>query len=100
MFRQFAIKYKKSGTRLPKVHLEEMGPRFDATLGIVKLPPPDVEREAMRVDKTLVKEEKANALSQGISDKVGKIYVHKQTEGLDEINRRKSLKGGLKKKEK
>ena len=100
LFRQFAIKYKKSGTRLPKVHLEEMGPRFDATLGRVKLPPPDVEREAMRVDKTLVKEEKTNAMSQGISDKVGKIYVHKQTEGLDEINRRKSLKGGLKKKEK
>ena len=65
----------------------------------MKLPPPDVE-EAMRVDKTLLKEEKSNALSQGVSDKIGKIYVHKQTEGLDEINRRKSLKGGLKKKEK
>ena len=100
LFRQFAIKYKKSGTRLPKVHLEEMGPRFDAIIGRVKLHPPDVEREAMRVDKTLLKEEKSNALSQGVSDKIGKIYVHKQTEGLDEINRRKSLKGGLKKKEK
>ena len=29
-----------------------------------------------------------------MSDKIGKIYVHKQTEGLDEINRRKRLKGG------
>ena len=27
LFRQFAIKYKKSGTRLPKVHLEEIIPR-------------------------------------------------------------------------
>ena len=100
LFRQFAIKYKKSGTRLPKVHLEEMGRTGTEIIGRVKLPPPDVEREAMRVDKTLLKEEKSNALSQGVSDKIGKIYVHKQTEGLDEINRRKSLKGGLKKKEK
>lgn len=46
MFRQCAIKYKKSGTRMPRVELDEMGPSFDFTLGRHQEAPADVRREA------------------------------------------------------
>jgi len=96
LFRQFAIKYKKSGTRLPLVHLDEMGPRFDAKVGRARPPPVDLEREALKVDKRILKEEKAQLDNGGIKDKVGKIHVQKQT-GLEDVNRARNLKGGLKK---
>ena len=40
LFRQCAIKYKKSGTRMPKVELHEMGPSFDLPSAGTRRRPP------------------------------------------------------------
>jgi ribosome production factor 2 len=52
-FRTYALKLKKSGTRLPRVELEEMGPCFDFALGRSQLAEPEVLREALKVPRVL-----------------------------------------------
>lgn len=46
--RQYTIRFKKSGTRVPRVALAEMGPRMALCVRRYRAAPPDVEREAMR----------------------------------------------------
>lgn len=82
MFRQCAIKYKKSGTRMPKVDLQEMGPSFDFTLGRHQEAPADVKRQAYAKPKGGKKTK--NMSEDSLEGKVGRLYVEKQT-GLEEM---------------
>ena len=52
-FRTYALKLKKSGTRLPRVELEEMGPCFNFTLGRKRFANTDVWGEAIKLPKVL-----------------------------------------------
>ena len=82
MFRQCVIRYKKSGTRLPKVELEEMGPSFDFVVGRHQEPPPDVKKQAYA--KAKIGKKVKNVEHDSLEGKVGRIYVEKQT-GLEEL---------------
>lgn len=77
LFRQYAVKYKKSGTRVPKVQLEEMGPHFDLKIRRRKEAPIEMEKEAMKHPKRTQKKVK-NVGMDDIDGKVGKIYVPRQ----------------------
>ena len=48
LLRQYVIKMKKSGTRIPRVALMEMGPRMDLVVRRHRLPPVDLEKEATK----------------------------------------------------
>lgn len=48
LLRQYTIKFKKSGTRIPRVALTEMGPSLDLSVRRHRLAPPDMEKEALR----------------------------------------------------
>lgn len=89
MFRQYVIKYKKSGTRLPLVELEEMGPSFDFTLGRHREAPPDVKREAYQQARVAKKQK--NVTMDAVEGKVGRLYVERQT-GLEALGAKK-MKG-------
>lgn len=89
MFRQYVIKYKKSGTRLPRVELAEMGPSFDFTVGRHREAPPDVKREAYQ--KARVAKKQKNTREDIIDGKVGRLYIEKQ-EGLESLGAAK-MKG-------
>ena len=89
MFRQYAIKYKKSGTRLPLVELAEMGPSFDFTCGRHREAPPDVKREAYQ--KARVAKKQKNVSDDVLEGKVGRLYVEKQV-GLEALGAAK-MKG-------
>jgi ribosome production factor 2 len=52
-FRVYCIKMKKSGTKLPRVELEEMGPRIDFVVRRTQFAPPDIMKEALRVPKEI-----------------------------------------------
>jgi ribosome production factor 2 len=52
-FRVYSVLMKKSGTRVPRIELEEMGPRLDLQLGRVQLPDSDMWKQATRVPKEL-----------------------------------------------
>ncbi len=82
MFRQCVIRYKKSGTRLPKCELEEMGPSFDFVVGRHQDPPPDVKKHAYARAK--IGKKVKNVEHDSLEGKVGRIYVEKQT-GLEEL---------------
>ena len=89
MFRQYAIKYKKSGTRLPLIALEEMGPSFDFTVGRHREAPPDLKREAYQ--KARVTKKQKNVSMDNVEGKVGRLYVEKQV-GLEKLGQHK-MKG-------
>eukprot|EP00899_Mesostigma_viride_P006842 jgi/Mesvir1/16159/Mv08428-RA.2 len=48
MLRHYVIRLKKSGTKIPRVELEEMGPRMDLRVRRTREAPPDLRKEAYR----------------------------------------------------
>ncbi|KXZ44234.1 hypothetical protein GPECTOR_70g464 [Gonium pectorale] len=75
--RQYAIRFKKSGTRIPRVVLTEMGPHMGLSVRRYRLPPSDMQQEAMRQPK-LGKKKQKNVSSDLLDGKVGRIYMPKQ----------------------
>jgi hypothetical protein len=53
LFRTYGIQLKKSGTRLPRAELEEMGPSFDFVIRRTRFATPDVWKTATRVPREL-----------------------------------------------
>jgi ribosome production factor 2 len=89
MFRQCAIAYKKSGTRMPRVELREMGPSFDFKTARHQEAPSDVKKRAYAKPK--VGKKTKNVEHDSLEGKVGRIYVEKQT-GLEDMGMMK-MKG-------
>jgi ribosome production factor 2 len=52
-FRTYMLRLKKSGTRLPRVELEDMGPRFNFTLGRTRFASAETWGEAIKLPKVL-----------------------------------------------
>lgn len=88
--RVYLIKTKRSGQKLPRVEVEEMGPRMDFKVGRVKPADEDVLKEAMRKARTSQERPKKNISTDIIGDKVGRIHLGKQD--LKELQTRK-MKG-------
>ncbi|GLI67632.1 hypothetical protein VaNZ11_011880 [Volvox africanus] len=76
--RQYSVRFKKSGTRIPRVALTEMGPRIVFSVRRYRLPPSDLQQEAMKLPKLGKKKEK-NVSSDSLAGKVGRIYMPKQS---------------------
>ena len=55
LLRQYRIALKKSGTRVPRVELHEMGPSLDLSLRRVREAPSDLMAEALKQPKTTAK---------------------------------------------
>lgn len=89
-FRVYLIKTKKSGQKLPRVEVEEMGPRIDFRVGRMKEADESVLKEAMKKAKTSAERPKKNISTDIVGDKVGRIHLGKQD--LKELQTRK-MKG-------
>ncbi|KAK9236750.1 Brix domain-containing protein [Lipomyces kononenkoae] len=79
-FRVYKIKtYKsKKQEKVPRVELEEIGPRFDFQLGRVREADPDMMKQAMKIPKELQPKAKKNVETDLLGDKVATIHVGKQ----------------------
>lgn len=88
--RVYLIRTKRSGQKLPRVEVEEMGPRMDFRVGRVKEADEAVMKEALRSAKTNVERPKKNILTDIVGDKIGRIHLGKQD--LKELQTRK-MKG-------
>ncbi|GFR40757.1 hypothetical protein Agub_g1369, partial [Astrephomene gubernaculifera] len=75
--RQYAIRFKKSGSRIPRVALSEMGPQLGLSVRRYRLPPSDMQQEAMKQPK-LGKKKQKNVSSDALDGKIGRIYMPKQ----------------------
>lgn len=106
--RCYLIKTKKSGQSLPRVEVDEMGPRIDFRVGRTKEADPDMLRESLKRPKSLevclnimfVKylltrsqvKEKKNISTDLIGDKVGRIHMGKQDLSTLQTRKMKGLK--------
>jgi len=98
-FRQYAILMKKSGTKFPRVELEEIGPSMDWKVGRTKSSSAALKAQSMRIPKIVRK--KGHVLEKNIEtgamgDRRGRIHLEKQE--LDKMALKKMK--GLKKKRK
>ncbi|KAJ3129311.1 rRNA-binding ribosome biosynthesis protein rpf2 [Nowakowskiella sp. JEL0407] len=88
-FRVYVIQLKKSDSKLPRVEMEEMGPRLDFVMRRYQFAPNDVMKEALRV----VKEKKVkNIQSNDLAQDVGRIHMQKQDLNKLQTRKMKGLK--------
>lgn len=88
--RIYLIRTKRSGQKLPRVEVEEMGPRMDFRIGRVKEADEDTMKEALKRAKTSQERPKKNISTDIVGDKIGRIHLGKQD--LKELQTRK-MKG-------
>lgn len=112
-FRAFLIRTVKSGTTLPRVEVEEMGPRLDFSVGRTREADPDMFKEALKKPKSLeVRDQLFHDLHMAITnlalpqpkvknksittdmmgDKVGRIHMGKQDLANLQTRKMKALK--------
>lgn len=90
LFRVYSILLKKSGQRIPRVELEEMGPRMNIKIGRIKMHDEQMWRQSMRKPKEIDGKKVKNVKHDDMGDKFGRIHVGKQN--LDQLQTRK-MKG-------
>ena len=88
--RCWRIVTKRSRQKLPRVEVEEMGPRIDFTIGRTKEAEASVWKEAMRKPKGVEAMVKKNVETDVVGDKIGRIHLGRQD--LRELQTRK-MKG-------
>ncbi len=91
-FRHYAIRLKKSGTKLPRVELEEVGPSFDCQIRRVRAAAPDMAKAALEQPKQLHPSKVKNISSNIFGQKLGTIHMHRQDFEKLQIKQGKALK--------
>lgn len=88
--RIYLIRTKRSGQRLPRVEVEEMGPRMDFRVGRTKEPDEATRKEAMKKPRGMEEKTKKNISTDSMGDKLGRVHLGRQD--LSELQTRK-MKG-------
>ncbi|EGP91816.1 unnamed protein product [Zymoseptoria tritici ST99CH_1A5] len=83
---------KMPNSTLPKVEVEEMGPRIDFRVGRIHEADPGMWKEAMRRPKMLEPKTKKNIETDLMGDKVGRIHMGKQDLSQLQTRKMKGLK--------
>lgn len=73
--RQCAIRFKKSGTKVPRVELEEMGPSAKLTVRRHRPADPSLAKEALRMAPSA---KKKNIKTDVFGEKYGRVYMPRQ----------------------
>merc|ERR1712137_929766 len=92
LFRQYMVKLLKSGTRVPRVELEEVGPSFDCSIGRTKFASTDLMKEALRLPPQLQGKKKKNKSTNIFGDKLGTIHMERQDLDTLTLARMKAFK--------
>lgn len=92
--RAYLLRSLRSGQKLPRIELEEMGPRIDLTLGRVREPEDDMWKEAMKKAKKAEPRTKKNVTMDVMGDKLGRIHTGKQDVSKLQSRKMKGLKRG------
>ncbi|KAJ5731408.1 Ribosome production factor [Penicillium malachiteum] len=92
--RWYKVITKRSGHKLPRVELEEIGPKFDFKIGRMRPAAPDAIKQAMKQGKRPNEEgrTKKNITMDSIGDKVGRVHLAKQDLGNLQTRKMKGLK--------
>lgn len=90
--RTYMIELKKSGTRLPRVELNECGPSLDLSLRRTRYGADDVRKQACRVPTQLKPKKVKNITHDALHNTVGRIHMEKQELDNLQIRKVKALK--------
>ncbi|GAD94135.1 ribosome biogenesis protein, putative [Paecilomyces variotii No. 5] len=91
--RWYKIRTRKSGQKLPRVELDEIGPKFDFKIGRIRDAEPDAMKEAMKQGRKPNEERtKKNISMDAIGDKVGRVHLGKQDLSGLQTRKMKGLK--------
>lgn len=92
--RWYKLRTKKSGHKLPRVELDEIGPKLDFKIGRLHEAPQDVMKEALKQGKRPNAEIKLkkNIEMDAIGDKIGRVHLNKQDLGGLQTRKMKGLK--------
>eukprot|EP00742_Colponemidia_sp_Colp-10_P005423 GILJ01005795.1.p1 GENE.GILJ01005795.1~~GILJ01005795.1.p1 ORF type:complete len:315 (-),score=56.52 GILJ01005795.1:121-1065(-) len=100
LFRHYFVHFKKSGTKLPRVELEETGPAVDFTVRRSKFASNELMREATKQPKELTKKLPKNVETNVFGERLGKIHMdapslstlkQKKMKGLREPKRKRPM---------
>jgi len=83
-FRHYAIHMKKSGTRVPRVELEEVGPSLDLVVRRHQYGAEALRNLSLQKPKELKPKKKKNVSTNVFRDKVGTVHV--QPQNLEKIH--------------
>eukprot|EP01098_Paradermamoeba_levis_P010250 TRINITY_DN4309_c0_g1_i1.p1 TRINITY_DN4309_c0_g1~~TRINITY_DN4309_c0_g1_i1.p1 ORF type:complete len:350 (+),score=109.14 TRINITY_DN4309_c0_g1_i1:81-1052(+) len=86
-FRHYFVSLKKSGSKLPKIVLEEVGPSADITLRRTRFAAPDLLRIAAAIPKELKPKKVRNVSRNTFGDKFG--AVHPENQDINKLQTRK-----------
>ncbi|KAL3277352.1 hypothetical protein HHI36_012702 [Cryptolaemus montrouzieri] len=92
LLRSYKVLLKKSGSRTPRVELEEIGPRIDLTLRRSKLPSEDLLKEASKKPRELKVHKKKNISTDALGTTHGRIHIGKQDINKLQTRKMKGLK--------
>jgi len=90
--RSYRILLKQSGSRVPRVELEEIGPSLDLVLRRNKLASDDLFKRSTRVPKTAKPKKKKNISRDVFGTKHGQIHMQKQDFAKLQLRKTKALK--------
>ncbi|KAI5466711.1 Brix domain-containing protein [Mariannaea sp. PMI_226] len=90
--RVYLISTKRSGQRLPRVEVEEIGPRLDFRVGRVKEADETMLKEAMKKARGLEERTKKNITTDAMGDKIGRVHLGKQDLSELQLRKMKGLK--------
>jgi len=82
-----AVQFRRSGTEVPRVHLEPMGPAVVMAFRRSQFPAPDLWALACKQPKEVVTKKVKNVNLNEFGDRIGQIHVQRQE--LDEMQLRK-----------
>ena len=86
------ILLKKSGTKVPRVELQEVGPSFDMTIRRTKFATADLMKEAHAVPPQLKPKAHKNKKTNLFGDDLGTVHMEKQNLSTMDLARMKAFK--------
>jgi ribosome production factor 2 len=92
--RWYKLRTMRSGHKLPRVELDEIGPKFDFKVGRLQDAPKELAKQAMKQGKRPNEEikMKKNISMDSMGDKVGRVHLEKQDLGGLQTRKMKGLK--------
>lgn len=90
--RVYAIRTKRSGQRLPRVEVEEIGPRMNFRVGRSREADEAMLKDALKTPRGLEERTKKNITTDVMGDKIGRVHLGKQDLSNMQTRKMKGLK--------
>jgi len=93
--RVFRIELKKSGHRIPRIELNEIGPHLDLIIRRTKLASDDFYKKTLKQPDAIKTKKVKNVATNELGTKMGRIHMEKQDFNQLQTRKMKGLKRNL-----